>query len=133
MRYDDMLDMEQPKMKHPRMTLLQRAAQFSPFAALSGYGDELEETARTTQPRWESGEDEVREIDSALRFAARSSSQVRLTYFLPDARKDGGSYRTVYGRIRSLDAEGGTLTMEDGTRIALADVAQADCGVPGEM
>ena len=126
-----MLDMEQPKMKHPRMSLLQRAAQFSPFAALSGYGDELEESARTTQPRREAGEDEAKAIDAALRFAAGSLSQVRLTYFLPDARKDGGSYRTVYGRIRSLDAVGGTLTMEDGTRVALSDVAEADCGVPG--
>ena len=97
-----------------------RAAQFAPFAALSGFDETVQEAGRLTQAQIELAENEREALNDALvRLAARLPEQpeVRLTYFQPDAKKSGGTYRTILTRVRRLDANAQVLVLTDGTRI----------------
>ncbi len=124
--YDDIL--HHPRhisSRHPQMPMLERAAQFSPFAALTGYGDVIKEAARLTERRPELSETEKTELDYKLQAAlARpgGSPVLAVTYFVPDEKKDGGSCRTACGRIRKIDAHRRQVVLEDGTRIAAGDI-----------
>ena len=101
-RYDDIIDLPHPtSKKHPRMPVRDRAAIFSPFAALAGHGAAIAETARLTQRRIELDEDGKALLDERQRIleeAAASHPEVTVTYFQPDAKKEGGRYVTVTGR-----------------------------------
>lgn len=105
-----------------------RAAQFAPFAALSGYDDVVRETARLTQPQAELDESERERLDRKLQALLRrlpERPQVTLTYFQPDAAKSGGAYVTVRGTLRRLDPVTKALYLTDGTVIPagmLADI-----------
>ncbi len=125
-KYDDIINLPHPSSKRfPRMPLQERAAQFSPFAALTGYDDTIRETARLTDRRVELDESRRLELDAALRdLGARLEArpEVLVTYFLPDARKEGGQYVHVSGRLKKIDAVSRTLLLEDGTRIRIDDV-----------
>ena len=125
-KYDDIINLPHPSSKRfPRMPLQERAAQFSPFAALTGYDDAIRETARLTDRRIELDESRRLELDAALRdLGARLEArpEVLVTYFLPDARKQGGQYVHVSGRLKKIDAVSRTLLLEDGTRIRIDDV-----------
>lgn len=127
-KYDDIIDLPHPtSRKHPRMPSADRAAQFSPFAALTGYEDAVRETARLTDTRIELDADELDALDSKLRLVMDCEGEppeVSITYFLPDRRKDGGSYITVHGCIRKLDEFQRIIIMEDGTRIPSDDVVE---------
>lgn len=105
--YNDIIGLPHPtSKKHPRMSALDRAAQFSPFAALKGYGEALDETARLTHERIvldEESKAAVNEKLLALKETEREHPQVRITYFRPDARKAGGEYVTAEGQLRRLD------------------------------
>ena len=131
-RYGDIIDLPAPvSRRHPRQPADVRAAQFAPFAALVGYGDEVRETARLTEERRELEEDEKREIDEALReiarlLASRAPVTVRVRYFVPDARKAGGSYVEATGAARRIDAYRRTLALTDGTMIPIADIVHVD-------
>ena len=106
--------------RHPQMSRENRAAQFAPFAALTGYGDVIRESARFTEGRPELTEEEKEELDYKLRALGSmpgEKPQVRLTYFVPDQRKDGGLSRTVCGRIRKVDAQGKWILLDDGTKV----------------
>lgn len=122
-KYDDIIDLPHPvSARHPRMSLLDRAAQFSPFAALSGYEDAIDETARQTKTFMELDEDEKERLDETLqqiRLQLDKHPAVKLTYFEPDERKEGGAYRTMEGNIRKLDEYEKTLVFEDGSRVLL--------------
>lgn len=121
--YDDILHLPHPTSKtHPRMSRQDRAAQFSPFAALTGYEAVVKETARLTDERRALIEDEVAELDARLRLAVELGAEITVTWFRPDARKDGGSYVTSTGRIRKVDELERVLTMDDGTRIPIQEV-----------
>ena len=98
-----------------------RAAQFSPFAALTGYGDEVSEMARLTGKRIELDRDEVEQIDAVLQSLCRGDS-VEVEYFEPDARKAGGSYRQICGVVKTIDPMTGVLVFEDRMSIAFADI-----------
>ncbi len=125
--YDDIIDLpHHPSKKHPPMSPSQRAAQFSPFAALTGYEDVLEETARLTDRRVELGESEQAQLERQLaRLAERIARRprVKITYFQPDARKAGGAYVTVSGALRRLDPVNRLLVLADGRTVPLAEVA----------
>ena len=125
-KYDDIINLPHPSSKRfPRMPLQERAAQFSPFAALTGYDDTIRETARLTDRRVELDESRRLELDAALRdLGARLEAcpEVLVTYFLPDARKEGGQYVHVSGCLKKIDAVSRTLLLEDGTRIRIDDV-----------
>lgn len=128
--YDDIIDLpHHVSPTRPHMALADRAAQFLPFAALTGYGDAIRETGRLTDGKIELGEDAAGGLDGKLRALQErmeSHPEVAVTYFLPDARKAGGAYATVTGRVRKLDAYARLLVMEDGTRIPLDEVVELD-------
>lgn len=121
LRDQELLEMERPvSARHAPMRRCDRAAQFAPFAALSGFDETVQEASRLTQAQIELAENEREALNDALvRLAARLPEQpeVRLTYFQPDAKKSGGTYRTILTRVRRLDANAQVLVLTDGTRI----------------
>jgi hypothetical protein len=127
-KYDDIINLPHPTSKRfSRMPLEERAAQFSPFAALTGYDAVIRETARLTGRRVEPDECRRQELDAALRdLAARLDSrpEVLVTYFLEDTRKEGGEYVHVSGRLKKIDSFSRVLVLEDGTIIPIDDVLE---------
>jgi len=125
-KYKDILEMEHhTSSTHPRMPRAARAAQFSPFAALTGYEDVIEEAARLTDGRIELAEDARKALDEKFQTLERTGEagqEVIITYFKEDARKKGGAYLTVSGRIKKTDGISGCIIMEDGISIPMADV-----------
>ncbi len=125
-RYDDLLDLPHPDPRtHPRMSAHDRAAQFSPFAALSGHSAAMDETARLTDQKLEPSELQLEELNANLQSVLahiREKPAVTITYFVPDKRKSGGEYQTIRARVRRIDEETQTLFLTDDTRIPLDDV-----------
>lgn len=100
--YEDMLYMSHPTSKtHPRMSIEKRAAQFAPFAALTGHADAVEETARITQEKIELTEERKEQINQVLQ-TLMVQDKVIAVYFLPDMMKEGGSYQTVSGFVDKI-------------------------------
>ena len=125
--YDDILRLPHPTSKtHPRMSRQDRAAQFSPFAALTGYEAVVKETARLTEKRPVLTEDEVAELDARLRLAMELDAEVTVTWFQPDAKKSGGSYVTTTSRVKKADELQRILTMEDGAQIPIQEVTAVE-------
>ena len=110
---------------HPRMSMLNRAAQFSPFAALTGYGDQIAEAARLTDRRIELTEAEEAEIGRKL-GAIERGDEVELTWFVPDERKAGGAYVERSGIIRKVDSYGQSLIFTDGTDVPFQYLAKLE-------
>ena len=113
---------------HSQMSRLERAAQFSPFAALTGFGDAVGEEARRTERRPELTEAEKEEIDRLLRQAAFGPAQdrpeIEITYFVSDERKEGGSLRTLRGRILRVDGWRRELVFASGERVGIEAILQ---------
>ena len=125
--YDDILHLPHPTSKtHRRMSRQDRAAQFSPFAALTGYEAVVKETARLTEKRPVLTEDEVAELDARLRLAMELDAEVTVTWFQPDATKSGGSYVTTTSRVKKADELQRILTMEDGAQIPIQEVTAVE-------
>ena len=124
--YEDIIHLPHPvSKKHPPMALADRAAQFSPFAALTGYEDAIEETARVTEDEVELDEDCKERINRQLVWLHEHMEERRevvITYFEPDERKKGGEYCEVRGIIRKMDLYQRVLTLESGKRIELARI-----------
>ena len=131
--YDDIINLPHPTSKrHPRMPVHDRAAIFSPFAALSGHGVAIAETARLTERRIELDEDTRAELDRRQAILLEHISErpeVTITWFRPDERKEGGAYVTTTGRLKKIDQVERILLLMDGTNIPLEDVAalESDC------
>ena len=110
-QYDDIIRLPHPdSSKHPRMSLYDRAAQFSPFAALTGHSATIAETGWLTDQRAELDEYEMARVDSELQRLQEllpGRPTVSITYFVPDERKDGGSYQTVTGEVKRRDPDDG--------------------------
>ena len=104
MNYEDIIGLpHHVSQRHPHMPVSDRAAQFAPFAALTGYGDVIKETARQTEERPELSEDERAALDYKLHAVLSIPGQkpeITITYFVPDPRKSGGAFRKAAGRIR---------------------------------
>lgn len=120
--YGDIINLpHQESSVHPHMPVCDRAAQFAPFAALTGYGDVIKETARQTDRKPELSEDEKELLNYKLLHACDLSGvrqNITITYFVPDAVKEGGTYHNVSGKIRRVDSDsGGIIVMEDGMQI----------------
>ena len=124
--YEDILHLPHPtSKKHPRMSMEERAAQCSPFAALTGFGGVIQETGRLTDRRVELGESDRAELERTLNFLDSQEEEhplVQVTYFLPDERKEGGAYVTVTGRLKRIDQAKGTLLLQEGMRIPIRDI-----------
>lgn len=125
-QYDDIIRLPHPDSpKHPRMSLYDRAAQFSPFAALTGHSTAIAETGRLTDQRMELDEYEMAHVDAELQRLQEllpSRPTASITYFVPDERKNGGSYQTVTGEVKRIDAVNGVIQMTDWQCIPIADV-----------
>ena len=107
---------------HPHMPVSDRAAQFAPFAALTGYGDVIKETARQTDERPDLSEDEKQELNYKIQLACAlpgEKPEIVLTYFVQDEKKSGGACHTARGKIRRIDPDAGQIILEDGLRIRL--------------
>ncbi len=107
---------------HPHMPVSDRAAQFAPFAALTGYGDVIKETARLTDEGPDLSEDEKQELNYKIQLACAlpgEKPEIVLTYFVQDEKKSGGAYHTARGKIRRIDPDAGQIILEDGLRIRL--------------
>ena len=106
-RYDDIIHLPHyVSEKQPQLSLQTRAAQFSPFAALTGYGEQVEEAARRTDRRILLDEDEKAELDRRLRLVQQhleERPEVTITYFVPDERKAGGVYRVTQGAVKRIN------------------------------
>lgn len=121
--YDDIIDLPHPtSTKHPRMPLSDRAAQFSPFAALSGHGAAIAETARLTDRRIELDEDAKADLDRKQRLLLALMAEqpaIAVTWFQPDEKKVGGRYITTTGNLKRIEETRRVLTMADRTAISL--------------
>ena len=129
--YDDILYRSRlVSTAHPPMSRADRAAQFSPFAALTGYEAAVRETARLTQGRITLSEEEKESINRVLLYLQDHLSEqppVLVTYFLPDQKKDGGAYLTLRGTLRRIAPLERQLLLTDGTQIPIDDITQLQC------
>ncbi len=125
-KYDDIIHMERPISRHHiPMPLENRAAQFAPFAALTGYDDAVDEAARITGKRIELSEEMKSELDMKLSEIACSLEdrpEIAVTYFVPDLLKDGGSYETITGAVRKINMAEREIVLENTGAISIDDV-----------
>ena len=124
--YDDIIHLpHHVSATRPHMPITDRAAQFSPFAALTKHGDAIVETARLTQGRKELTDDAKADIELRLNLLAKqiaSQPQVSITYFQPDEMKDGGSYITVAGIVIKIDVYDHIVVMQDKIKIPIENI-----------
>ena len=128
--YDDILHLPRPvSTRHARMSMTDRGAQFSPFAALVGYEKVLEESARLTQAQTFLDEGGKELLDRKLRFLAGhlgQTGQVRFLCYRPDERKAGGSFLWLEGIVKKIDLYRRTLVLEDGQEFAIEGIRAID-------
>ena len=132
--YDDIIHLPRPKSeKRLPMSLMDRAAQFSPFAALTGYEAVIAETGRLTASRAELDETTIAAINEVLRTVEEHLEEapvVTAVWFVPDALKSGGAYEKKTGTVKKLDRYEKTLLFEDGTAVpfeALMELVFTQC------
>lgn len=127
-KYDDIIHLpHHVSSTRPHMPMTDRAAQFMPFRALTGYEDAVRETARYTDERIELTEDEKALLDMRLQKLADEISnqpKVTLTYFRPDKKKAGGAYICVTGQLKKIDDHEGYLILTGGERILIEDILE---------
>ena len=123
--YDDIINLKRPISKHPKMSLYQRSAQFAPFAALTGYEDAIDETARLTNERIDLDEEAKMMLDAKLQVIREQLSEkplVTITYFVPDARKSGGKYITTAGNVKKIDDYKHLIIFDNGVEIPIDEI-----------
>ena len=113
--------------KHPQMSMEERAAQFAPFAALVGYEDAVEETARITTKRIELNEEEKNALDIKLQMLNEQIHiqiypNVTIMYFVPDLKKDGGKYIKISGTVKRIDEYKQLIILDDKTEIPISEI-----------
>ena len=124
--YDDIINLpHHVSTKRPQMSMLDRAAQFAPFAALTGYDAAIKETGRLTDERIEMDEESLNMLNMKFQLlvdALDENQEVSFTYFKPDETKAGGAYVTAIGSVKKVDDYERLITMYDGTKIPMDDV-----------
>ena len=124
--YDDIIDLpHHVSERHSQMSMIDRAAQFSPFAALTGYDAAIVETARLTEQKRELSEEQKHEISrqlNGLQTRMKTDPAVTVVYFEKDSRKAGGAYKTITGSAKRIDPLIGMLELTDGTAIPFDDI-----------
>ena len=125
-RYDEIMGLPHHVSKtRPQMPMSDRAAQFAPFAALTGYDSAIKETGRLTDERIELDEESLAALDrkyQLLMDTLDDAPEVTITYFQPDERKAGGQYVSATGTVKKVDTFGRRIILQDGTRIPLDSV-----------
>ena len=125
--YDDIINLPHPTSeRHPRMPMAARAAQFSPFAALTGYEDAVHETARLTSSRAELTEEEKSILDAKLQRLL-PGTKAAFTFFRSDGKKEGGAYLTASGIIKRIDSCSREVVLTNGQKIFVDDILQIQC------
>ena len=124
--YDDIINLSRPQYHDLLpMSIHDRAAQFSPFAALVGYDAAVEETARLTDSRREMEEDEIDELNrqlSELNQRLSERPRIRVTYFIRDRKKEGGRYASKVGNARTIDQAENRIIFTDGESVPVKDM-----------
>ena len=127
-KYDDIMHLpHHVSTTHHRMSMLERAAQFQPFRALTGYEAALGETARLTEDRIELTEDEKALLDAKLQKLVDQIADhplVTVTFFQPDKKKTGGAYVTTTGQLKKIDDFKGVLILLGGERIVIDEILE---------
>ena len=135
--YDDIIDLpHHVSTTRPRMTNMDRAAQFSPFDAVVGYDAAVKETARLTYARIEMDENSKTILNEKLQMILEHSvrnPEIMITYFVQDSKKAGGAYVSTTGILKKVDAYEQVLVMRDGTRIPLSDIFEIEGELFGSM
>ena len=125
-KYDDIINLPHyVSNKHPQMTLDARAAQFAPFAALTGYEDAVEETARLTNERIELDDEAKNILDNKIRIIQEQIAtrpMITFIYFVPDLKKDGGKYVKIEGIVKKIDEYKQLIILEDKTEIPINEI-----------
>ena len=132
--YEDIIHLPRPVSKnHPPMPLRDRAAQFMPFAALTGYDAEIRESARLTEEEADLSEDLQDQLNEKMALLQKELQEGRepritVTYFRPDEKKAGGAYVVKEGAVKKTDPYTGTMLLTDGTRIPLSGIFDIELG-----
>ena len=134
-KYKDIINLPHKQSnKRPHMPLLDRAAQFAPFAALTGYDDAVKEIARLTDERIEMSEENLNVLNMKYQILVDrldEEHEVSFTYFVPDGAKSGGAYVTKQGIVKKVDDFERLITLCDGTRIPMDDILTIDGDIFG--
>lgn len=129
-QYDDIIDLpHHVSSSRPRMSMLDRAAQFSPFAALTGYDAAIKEMGRLTDRRIELSEDSRAALDRKQQLLVDNIAdhpEVSVTYFIPDERKSGGAYVTVTGNVKKVDDYQRLLVLTNGTNVPFDEILELE-------
>ena len=129
-KYEDILHLPRPvSTRHARMSMVDRGAQFSPFAALVGYEKVLQESARLTEAETFLDEGGKELLDRKLRFISAHLQQmgrVRFLCYQPDEHKDGGSYVSIEGKVKKIDLYRRRVVLEQGTEFSIEDIRAID-------
>lgn len=124
--YEDIINLQHHRStEHPHMSTYDRAAQFSPFAALTGFDGEIKETSRLTDQKIELDEAEKTILDEKLRIVQEKlirQPEIEFTFFRPDEIKTGGEYVSVRGVVKKIDKYEMAVIMQDGTRISIKEI-----------
>jgi hypothetical protein len=127
--YDDIIDLpHHVSERHPQMSMYNRAAQFAPFAALTGHNAAITEAARLTEAEEELSESDAEMLNRKLAYLQSLDEKptISVTYFVPDDKKEGGSYHTATGIVKSVEPDKGVLQFEDGTCIPVIRIKDID-------
>lgn len=129
-KYDDILNLpHHVSSARPHMSMHDRAAQFSPFAALTGYDDTVRETARLTDERLELTADRITDLNQKITFLNEHTEkrpEITVEYFIPDEKKSGGKYVTLSGKFRRIDEYNHNMVFTSGEEIPLNDIFEID-------
>ena len=126
-KYDDIINLTRPVSKRPKMPRIDRAAQFSPFAALTGHEEAIKETARLTEKQIELDENHKEEIRQTLNLIAENITQqpeVIVRWYQPDERKSGGAYLQAHARVIRIDDFRGEMSLATGKIIPLKYIVE---------
>ena len=136
-QYTDIINQSRPvTLKHPPMSMINRAAQFSPFAALTGYDAAVQETARLTDEKIVLDEYAKSMLSEKLQMIAEHIDdlpEVTFTYFVPDKKKSGGAYVSVTGTVKEIDEFERIVVLDDRTRIPIHQIYEIESGVFTEL
>lgn len=130
--FSDIIYMERPQSKHPKMSIYDRSAQFSPFAALTGHDDAIQETARLTEKRRILDKEQIQTLNNQLNFLISHLSNkftITITYFQDDKLKDGGKYISQTSFISKIDTFNRFILLDSGEKIYFRDLyrIEGDC------
>lgn len=136
-KYDDIINLpHHVSKKHPQMSLHDRAAQFSPFAALTGHKAAINETARLTDEKQILSEDVIAKLNEQLNLIKENigtNQTVTITYFVPDDKKSGGAYISHTGVVKKIDEYNHTVILTDKTVIPIKQISEMQSDIFSEI